>query len=354
LFNSLRADTVWHVRHSALFALPAILTRLKPDARRQLASNTLISLARDENSSVRSGVLEALGEVIYTFHDTPGSVPEDLLALFIGREGTELGGDNSDDAAKNVGSPAAATVSLPYLPIPRRRVSDKSIPPPPPLSPSTSMLLQDPSLDVFFSDPSRALICAFNMPAVALTLGKERWPALRELYGRLQRNRAVLVRRTLAASVGELARIVGPLFTRADLVGTWWDALHCEEDGDVRLKAVESTALLMEVLAEKEAVGAAAGNVQPLFLNSPSAVAQALVTVWEEGCLRGWRERECVLGLLELVAQKGNIVLMEKLLWKGLEDRVAAVREVAIKTVGDLSPFFSCACLFFFFALSLM
>jgi hypothetical protein len=53
------------------------------------------------------------------------------------------------------------------------------------------------------------LICAFNYPALALTLGKERWGELRELYLELSTSLVVKVRCTLAASLGELAKILG-------------------------------------------------------------------------------------------------------------------------------------------------
>lgn len=82
----MRKDSIWHVRHSSLFALPAVLTRLTPASRRSLALSTIVPLSRDESPAVRSGVLEALGEVLYTFHVDEQGPPDELVSLFIGRQ----------------------------------------------------------------------------------------------------------------------------------------------------------------------------------------------------------------------------------------------------------------------------
>lgn len=69
-----------------MFALPAVLSRLSPSLRRAVALSTIIPLSRDESPAVRSGVLEALGEVLYTFHTDKDGPPSELLRLFLGRE----------------------------------------------------------------------------------------------------------------------------------------------------------------------------------------------------------------------------------------------------------------------------
>ena len=67
LFEAPAHDTVWHVRHSAVFGiLTRILTRQTPQHRRALALDTLLTLVSDVTPTVRSGVLGVLGEVMYT------------------------------------------------------------------------------------------------------------------------------------------------------------------------------------------------------------------------------------------------------------------------------------------------
>ena len=269
---------VWHVRHSALFALPAILTRLSPAQRRTVALETVEALAADHDATVRSGVLEALGEVIYTFYEDADGPPETLVHLFLGPKG----------------DPSQA----------EDRHSSGGLPTP---------------LELFYADPKRPLICAFNFPAVALTLGGRRWSELRETYLDLTTNATCGVRRTLAASLGELAKIIGTDNTQRDLLNVWWLYIDFEDEG-VRTKALES---LYDIIG---VVGNEIGRI----------LAQGLLTRWGRGTFRGWRERETVLKNMVSWVNRiglGSALLARGLLLKGLEDNVAAVREAAIVAV---------------------
>ncbi|KAG6903194.1 hypothetical protein C0995_002737 [Termitomyces sp. Mi166 len=272
LFHTLRRDSVWHVRHSALFALPAILSRLPAKQRRSLALETILTLATDESPAVQCGVLEALGEVLYTFHEDEGGPPMELVELFLGRRGGIQNGQRGTELLRNI--------------------------------------------------VDRPLICAFNYPAVALTLGRQRWDELRAMYLELAKNRSVKVRRTLAASVGEVAKIVGTEHAQRDLVGVWWDGIRCEDE-EVRTRAVESLPHLLGV------VGTEVGD----------SLVFGLETVWDEGGFRGWREREGIaLGLTDLgtsTGQKGRRLVVG-LVRRALEDNVAAVREAGVKAVAGL------------------
>ncbi|CAG5116481.1 unnamed protein product, partial [Candidula unifasciata] len=75
-------------------------------------------------------------------------------------------------------------------------------------------------------DPSRAQTvdgeitkhCAYNLPAVAYTLGRQNWHCIRNLYETLAQDMQWKVRRTLAFSMHELAMIVGEEITHKDLV----------------------------------------------------------------------------------------------------------------------------------------
>ncbi|KAH7889291.1 armadillo-type protein [Phlebopus sp. FC_14] len=266
----LRSDTVWHVRHSSLFALPVILSRLPLVLRESVALSTVVPLSRDESPAVRSGVLEALGEVI----------------LFLGRE--------EDFRARDKQQPMYH--GLAYV-----RRPDAS------------------NLDLFYDDPARPLACAFNYPAVALTVGRARWGELRSLYLTLAQNRSIKVRRTLAASLGELAIVIGPDNAKQDLMDVWWDAMRCEEDGDVRLKAIEAVPLFVDALGE----GAARGDI-----------FGGLVKIWDEGRLKHWRAREAVIKILiDLVGSPSHPDCIHRLVTRGLEDDFGAVRDVCVAAV---------------------
>ncbi|KAG9318787.1 armadillo-type protein [Chiua virens] len=284
LFETLSKDTIWHVRHSSLFALPAVLSRLTPTFRRSVALSTVVPLSRDEAPAVRSGVLEALGEVLYSFHADERGPPDELLSLFLGRQDDHL--------------------------IPRTTAAAFGLPIPLPFAPS--------KLDLFYDDPVRPLACAFNYPAVALTLGQARWGELRSLYLNLSRNRSVKVRKTLAASLGELAMIIGPENAGRDLVDVWWDAMQSAEDNDIRLKAIEALPLLVGALDEGEA---------------RATIFTGLVKIWEAG-LRNWRAREAIMKVIpDLVGAQLYPECIHRILRWGLEDDFGAVREVSISVV---------------------
>ncbi|KAJ6455686.1 armadillo-type protein [Mycena sanguinolenta] len=311
LFDNLRRDSQWHVRHSALYALPGILSRLSPAKRRALALDTIIPLSTDEAQPVRTGVLESLGEVMYTFHEDDTGPPEELVQLFLGRR---------EDRRVRDGQQAAQA---------RDQVISSLFgrPQPPRAASSSSQTRTDSPLTSFYTDPARPLICAFNYPAVALTLGRARWGELRETYLEIADNKQASVRRTLAASLGELAKVIGEENAERDLVGVWWKVVRSEEE-EVREKALECMEMFVAALVQQPRI----------------AIVSGLLTIWEEGVFRGWRERKGIAsslpGLAGLVGHNVPAVL-RGLLRKALEDAVAAVREAAISALPRLWRMFS-------------
>lgn len=244
-----------------------------------MALETMICLATDESATVRLGALEVLGEVLYTFRADDEGVPTDLLNLFLGQKSDQDGliGPGPD---------------------------------------------QNHFLDLFLQDPKRPLICAFNYPAIALALGRERWYDVRDLYLSLAVDVEFQVRRTLAASLGELAKIIGEDNAQRDLVQVWWNAIRSEDD-EVRLKAVEVTGTFSAALG----------------LHNGSSIVEGILTVWDEGVLKTWRERDCVAKSLVDLSQWGHQVIplaICNLLARALEDTVASVRESAVVAVSAI------------------
>ncbi|XP_036276094.1 serine/threonine-protein phosphatase 4 regulatory subunit 1-like isoform X7 [Pipistrellus kuhlii] len=89
-------------------------------------------------------------------------------------------------------------------------------------------IIPQPLLDEYVSmtDPTRAQTvdsdiakhCAYSLPGVALTLGRQNWHCLKDTYATLASDVKWKVRRTLAFSIHELAVILGDQLTAADLV----------------------------------------------------------------------------------------------------------------------------------------
>ncbi|KAG7452614.1 ARM repeat-containing protein [Guyanagaster necrorhizus] len=303
LLERLLVDPAPLVRHSSLFALPVILTRLPIKYRRVLAVHTMQSMSVDESPDVRSGVLEALGEVIHTFHDEyrkPGDdtegPPAELIRMFIGR---------SDD--KKVWDGQQPALAQPFD-------RDKM-----------------KWLDSFYNDPSRPLICAFNLPAVCMTLGLSRWETLRETYLKLSDNPAFGIRRTLAASVGDLAKVLGPEIAQRDLMPVWWDGLRSQE-AEIRLKIVQC----LETF------------VRSLNMTGKMEVLEGVLEAWKVNRWSGWREREHIAGCLSAVIQSVAsqedqevahlLQLVCGLLRFALIDNVNAIREAGIHTLPLIWP----------------
>ncbi|THU86431.1 ARM repeat-containing protein [Dendrothele bispora CBS 962.96] len=308
LLQNLVSDPIHYVRYSSLYALPAILSRLPFRRRRKLALDVIVPMSMDESAEVRSGVLETLGEIIYTFHnssedssqhpskeETVGSCPEELLGMFLGRTQDRriIDGQQPDD--------------------------DKG--------PPGTVSHKQKALEAFFNDPSRPLICAFNFPAVALTLGRSKWPLLRETYLSLTHQATIDVHRTaiqriLAASLGDVAKIIGPENAQRDLIQVWWNVVKNDED-DVRMKAVECFSTFVSALGKD-------GQME---------VLTSTLQTWESGAFKGWREREVVIrslsDIIDTVGQEvWNIVV--ELETVSLLDSVNAVREAGIYVLPKL------------------
>lgn len=173
--------------------------------------------------------------------------------------------------------------------------------------------------DLFFTDASRPLICAFNFPAVALVLGRNRWEKdLRPTYMSLTCETSPAIRKTLAASLGELATIIGPENAEKDLLPVWFSSLGCQEE-EVRMKLLDCLLSLTAAVGNKARI----------------KILDGLLEIWRHG---GWREREMVAQSLKplflLMAEKGDVressECIRGLLRAALWDNVNAVREAGI------------------------
>ncbi|KAF9053580.1 ARM repeat-containing protein [Hymenopellis radicata] len=300
LLENLMGDSIPHVRHSSLFALPSVLARLPLKQRQTFALHAVNTLAMDPSDDVRSGLLDSLGEILYTFYSEDGSndagPPEELIWMFIGRQ---------PDLRRRDGQ----------QPFDRDKI-DK--------------------LASFYQDRARPLICAFNFPAVAKSLGPSRWDSiLRDMYLRLANNPAFGVRRTLAASVGELARILGPEKAERDLMGVWRDAIN-GQDEEIRTKTVDCLGVLFGALGP----------------TGRREVLEKVLEVWTAKRWKGWRERETIaltfMTIIESIQSStkmdvtGHAAALCGLVIQALLDNVSAIREAALHCLPCLWPVIQC------------
>ena len=92
--------------------------------------------------------------------------------------------------------------------------------------------------------------CAYSLPAVVCTLGKEHWPLLRDLYTTLASDMQWKVRRTLAASIHEIGAILGQEVVTQDLLPVF-DGFIKDLD-EVRVGVLKHLSDFLRLLAEKE------------------------------------------------------------------------------------------------------
>ncbi len=92
--------------------------------------------------------------------------------------------------------------------------------------------------------------CAYSLPAVVCTLGREHWPLLRDLYSTLASDMQWKVRRTLAASIHEIGAILGQDVVTADLLPVF-DGFIKDLD-EVRIGVLKHLTDFLRLLPDRE------------------------------------------------------------------------------------------------------
>lgn len=313
-------DPMWHVRRAACLALPSICKRLSPALLRSTVLSNLAFFSQDVARNVRSGALEILGEMIWLFEGDEQGVPPEVVRLFLGQkmDGSDEGPDAKAPPVEHF-QPMMNALDEPFS---SASVVDG-------LSsyfdgPAWGVpIVSPPQAAATLLDPDRPVMCAFNMPAVVLTLGPDNWHQLRPFYCDLSRDTTDKVRQSLASSLHEVSSIIGP--TQAD---------------EALAEVVEHFLLDQEFIAH-----AMLNNMGLLLLNfsvtTLPRLLQAVGGKWDG--IRNWRMREKVVRDLGGVGRKcmGSSEA-EEALWelirRGLKDRVASVREATTEIVRTPRP----------------
>ena len=158
VYYKLAYDNVWGVRKAAVEILPEISMIASPQIRAQHLVELYKKFTQDASKWVKMASHQYLGPFIATLKDQP--IDKSLVSYYIS--------------------------------------------------------MGDPRRSSFNSDV--AFHCAFNFPAVLVTLGKDKWPDLKRLYKILVKDNQWKVRKTLAYSLHEIAKILGPELTEEELL----------------------------------------------------------------------------------------------------------------------------------------
>lgn len=156
-------------------------------------------------------------------------------------------------------------------------------------------------------------MCAFNFPAIALTLGGDQWHLLKNYHLELCRDKAPKVRQSLASSLHEIAKIIGSHRSDECLLEPF--SWYIRDQDHIQGAVLENVSTLMQ------SFGIEAGRHALELLNE----------AWSD--IRTWRRREALaeeLGNLSAHFMSNGVA--EELLGvlgRAFKDHVAAVREKA-------------------------
>jgi hypothetical protein len=175
---------------------------------------------------------------------------------------------------------------------------------------------------MFKMETERAIICAYNFPAVVLTVGAAYWDShLKETYLSLTKDYQIKVRRTFAYSLHEIARIIGPERTESDLVQIF--ALYLMDLDDVKQGVLEHLAEFLGTLA----------------VSSRNEYIPILTEVWD-GVMTNWRLRDILAAQLRDIALLFDAARVVEhvlpLAIRACNDEFAAVRETGVEAVSVL------------------
>lgn len=154
---------------------------------------------------------------------------------------------------------------------------------------------------------------------MCLALGSERWQELRPTYRALCNINHPRIVASLSASIHELAKILGPEITAADLLPSFDEYLAGSDDGKTKVLAGLPT------------------FVSNLPLEQSISVLGELSTMWEAGSLPNWHHRESLAShfaaLLRHMASEQTTQPVLDLVRLGLFDTFHAIREATIANV---------------------
>ncbi|KAJ9104057.1 hypothetical protein QFC19_004191 [Naganishia cerealis] len=275
LFENYVMDQNEQVRQSACLCLPALCKRISnPEDRRSYATRAFDTLF-NSGDLVQYTALEIIGEIIHLFHDDPLGPPQELLDVYLNQ--SELVQENG------------------------------------PTSEAKHDVVRQ------FNDPDRAAVSAFNLPAICLALGSDRWSEIKPTFKALCNITHQRITVSLAAAVHEIAKIIGPNLASQDLLLPFFEWLNGNDEIRGRVLAD-----LPKFLAYLPAADAA-------------DTLQSVLAMWDTGDFRNWRHRETlashVPAILEVLSVTDHGDLALDLLRSGLFDTFQAIRDAAVKVI---------------------
>ncbi|KAK9723057.1 hypothetical protein K7432_002166 [Basidiobolus ranarum] len=262
LFEQLASDDIWQVRKSCALVLPEICASVPLSAQLERCIPIFETMATDVSRWVQTCVEDGLGRLIAIFEGK--EVPETLIDKYMS------------------------------------------------LFPSSNKNS--------IRDPDRTLRCAYNFPAVLLTLGPNRWSEFAEDYIALCRDTQMSVRRTLAYSLHEVAKLMKDSSDICDRQLAPLFGFFMMDTDEIRIGVLQNASVFLECLSPP---------TREMYLS-------VLEDIWEAES-RNWRIREHVAqqlpALCNIYPAATTVKTILPITVKCLNDSVSRVRETAISAL---------------------
>ncbi|KAG0044708.1 Serine/threonine-protein phosphatase 4 regulatory subunit 1 [Gryganskiella cystojenkinii] len=261
LFDMFVHDSTWHIRRACCTVLPSFILSLPMEMRANQIESIYTLYSADVSRSVRNAMMEVLGELIAGFEQ--GSVPDSLLEHFL-----------------DMGSQP-------------------------------------------MNEHELAVMCAFSFPAVILTAGRSKWELMKPVYMKLAGTFRSPIRRSLACSLHEVARILGPELADRDLSMAFSDCLMAEDE------------------VKEGVIGHVVEFISCLSPKFRSAALRDLHSAWSDlERSSNWRLRDSLAGqlpaLCEIAEGKDLIAYLIPLTVKACTDGVSTIRESGVMSFPTL------------------
>ncbi|KAK9762868.1 hypothetical protein K7432_010973 [Basidiobolus ranarum] len=257
LFEQLASDDIWQVRKSCALVLPDICASVPISAQLEKCLPIFETMVGDVSRWVQTCVEDGIGRMIAIFEGR--EVPEALIDKYMS------------------------------------------------LFPNKNSI----------RDPDRTLRCAYNFPAVLMTLGPNRWSEFAEDYVALCRDTQMSVRRTLAYSLHEVAKLLKDSSDICDRQLAPLFGFFMMDTDEIRIGVLQNAAAFLECLSP---------SAREMYL-------PVLEDIWEAES-KNWRVRESVAQQLPALCdiyQKTTVVdTILPIAVKCLNDSVSRVRETAV------------------------
>jgi len=300
-FLSMGEDPQLRVRKEAVANLPSIGKVVSPQFFRQKLLPFYLKLCKDSHWGVRKSCIDIIYEISNLCKDDLAEIRENELTEAILNFIKDSNKWVKISAYKNLGRFISTLEGL--------RVSERLV--------ENYLHMADSNVNSLGTDSEIIHACAFNFPAVVLTLGPNKWPVLVRLFQTLVKSNDK-VRKPIACSLHEIAKIIGEERAERDLVVVLERFLKDTND-EIKYGAIQNLAFFLKVFRMEKRE-----NMVDIFLDLQKDPKK-------------WRIRELIANQIDkltlIFSPETTFRIIAPISFKLCSDTVAFVREEASRKI---------------------